>query len=435
MKVRISTIVMTLAATLFGGAAMAQSGVTSLRQPASVQQTAYNDYVYADPQTPSPSPSDQPAAAPACECEDANKPWTLPQPCFLQRMGVTVGGWIDQGYSAAGRRATDGFNGVQTFNDRDREYQLNQLTLVTKRDVNTEGCGVDWGGRLDMVYGTDAFFLQAGGLERNWGQTGMYQMAVPQFYFDIGINDWTIRTGHFYTTLGYEVCTPPDNFFYSHSYSMQYGEPFTHTGMLFMRKVNDQLSFSAGFHRGIDQFDDSALGDDSLGFLGGVTWTSKSERLSLAFSLTASEEGPGNKVTIYSLVGKYKVSDKLTYVAQHDYGQASEPAKAEWYSLNQYLLYQLNDKWSLGGRYEIFRDNNGTRVIGVRPGNTHVGPYEGNFYETSVGLNWKPNPNIVVRPELRWDWFDGTNLGAGPAPFAGDRNDQFVFGMDMIITF
>ena len=53
---------------------------------------------------------------------------------------------------------------------------------------------------------------------------------MPQLYADFAYNRLTVRLGHFYTIIGYEVVTAPDNFFSSHAYTMQYGEPFTHTG-------------------------------------------------------------------------------------------------------------------------------------------------------------------------------------------------------------
>jgi hypothetical protein len=50
----------------------------------------------------------------------------------------------------------------------------------------------------------------------------------------------------------------------------------------------------------------------------------------------------------------------------------------------------------------------------------------GNFYEVSTGLNWKPGNNLTVRPEIRYDWFDGVGL-----PFDdGTKDDMFTAGMD-----
>ena len=53
-----------------------------------------------------------------------------------------------------------------------------------------------------------------------------------KLYFEAGYGDLTVKIGHFYTIIGWEVVTAPDNFFYSHAYTMYNSEPFTHTGVL-----------------------------------------------------------------------------------------------------------------------------------------------------------------------------------------------------------
>ena len=58
-----------------------------------------------------------------------------------------------------------------------------------------------------------------------------------------------MKLGHFYSILGYESVTAPDNFFYSHSYLFQYGEPFTFTGLLGTTKLGD-FTIQAGMTRG-----------------------------------------------------------------------------------------------------------------------------------------------------------------------------------------
>jgi hypothetical protein len=40
--------------------------------------------------------------------------------------------------------------------------------------------------------------------------------------------------------------------------------------------------------------------------------------------------------------------------------------------------------------------------------------------------------NVKIRPELRYDWYDGP----GALPFdGGTQNDQFSGGFDLIVTF
>jgi len=366
-------------------------------------------------------------------------PWTLPQPGIFQQYGIRLGGWVDSGISWVANNPVDRYNGVVTFNDRDGEGQMNQLWFFLERPTAACNCGWDIGGRIDVLYGTDARFTQAvDGLEESWDQRErFYQTALPQFYVDVAYNDWILRAGHFFTILGYEVVPATGNFFYSHSYTMQYGEPFTHTGFLLTRKLGEQWKITAGLHRGNDQFDDTD-GLDAWNFLGGVTWTGAEDWASAAFALSATEQGPGIHQQIYSLVGTLRLTDRWKYVLQHDYGQTFDrntALKADWYGVNQYLFYEINKCWGAGLRMEWFRDEDGTRVTGLGAGNLAQGPFAGDFYEITAGLNWKPHANITVRPEVRWDWFDPRGSTSNHPYDSGDRNSQFLFGCDLIATY
>ncbi len=85
----------------------------------------------------------------------------------------------------------------------------------------------------------------------------------------------------------------------------------------------------------------------------------------------------------------------------------------------------------LGGRFEWFRDDDGVRLGLSRPGNPNKGPYVGDMYSLSLGVNWSPYQNLMLRPEVRWDWFDGAGL-----PFDDGADDrQFLVGMDAIWRF
>jgi len=74
--------------------------------------------------------------------------------------------------------------------------------------------------------------------------------------------------------------------------------------------------------------------------------------------------------------------------------------------------------------------------IGSERGWTGGPGFDGTFQEISLGLNWRPHANLVLRPETRWDWYTGTTDVRGRRPFdAGGRNDQFTFAVDLIATF
>ena len=136
---------------------------------------------------------------------------------------------------------------------------------------------------------------------------------------------------------------------------------------------------------------------------------------------------------------------------QHDLGtdndgsvlnvQTGERRDAQWYGINQYFLYTINPCWAMGLRFEWFRDNDGARVGGI--GDPHgwtLGPnfannqigWAGNFYELTAGVNWTPRERLIVRPEIRWDWYSGSPDGLGRLPYNfGERSNQFTFATDI----
>jgi len=141
---------------------------------------------------------------------------------------------------------------------------------------------------------------------------------------------------------------------------------------------------------------------------------------------------------------KRQMTERLQYVFQNDYGYQehaiADGRGADWYGINQYLLYKLNDRWSLNMRAEWFRDDDGVRVggapdaAGIRM--SDLSGFAGNFYELTLGVNWRPNANITLRPEVRWDSYDGARNIAGQLPFNnGNSSSQFLVATDLILTF
>ena len=262
-----------------------------------------------------------------------------------------------------------------------------------------------------------------------------------QPYADLAFRDWVFRFGHFYTVAGYESPMAVENFFYSHSYTMQYGEPFTHTGMLAKWKLNDRFSVSAGLQRGWDQFEDN---NDKLGFLGAINWASEDEKTTVALSLVSGDEQDVGSATrdLVSFVWTQKLGERWKYVLQSDLGREQDVLAGgqdgEWYGLVNYLYYELNPCWSFGARYEWVNDAAGVRVLGTPAelGGLPIGGVPSHWQEFTVGLNYKPNTNVLLRSELRWDWVDPHNDRVNDGPFDdfSDRS-QFLWGTDLIVRF
>jgi hypothetical protein len=159
----------------------------------------------------------------------------------------------------------------------------------------------------------------------------------------------------------------------------------------------------------------------------------------------------GNR-SMFSTVYTNELNDKVTYVFQNDNGwqfnagafdtlNQSQPGTAQWYGINQYLFYNFSETLVGGMRFEWFRDNNGYRVIsGLRNAlfgvpNSATG-FQGNFWQMSYGLNWKPTNNWIIRPELRYDWYTPDKAN-GNLPFGSnfDKYGQLYGGCDAIWQF
>jgi hypothetical protein len=380
------------------------------------------------------------------------EPWKMPQPCFLQRHKIAVGGWVQQGVTFNSKNPSDGFNGPVATNDMNTHYQLNQMWMFLHRPADNGGCGWAWGGHLDMIYGTDWRFGINHGLEDriNGFDNQDYGLVIPQAYVEVAYNDLSVKLGHMAAILDYEAIPGPLNPFYSHSYSYGYTVPQLVTGVLADYKLSDQVSVQAGFHRGWFMFEDY---DGNLDFMGGIRWHSCDDRTSLAYAISTGRQTfdpvllTDQNRFVHSLVLKHKVTERLEYVLVQNTGfenelsiQGSPPQDAEWYGLNQYLLYKINDCWAANLRVEWMRDDDGLRIAGpgIIPG---VQAYDGfgfagNFYNVTAGLNWRPHPNWVIRPEARWDWYDGLRNPLNELPFdGGESDDQFTAAVDAIFTF
>ena len=402
---------------------------------------------------------------------------------FLKSRGINTYGWINAGIGANNWGSP--FNGPITFNDRNWQGQMNQLYLVNERLLDVEN-GRYFGGRVDLLYGTDYIYTTARGLDGNllnqpnqygvtgapsWASSKDYGLAMPQLYGEVGYGNHAVKFGHFYTIIGYEVVPAIGNFFYTHAYTMQYGEPFTHTGILDTWTVNDQLTVYAGITNGWDNFSDpiNILGpaanpgypgaNSNAAFLGGVSFKNSDQSQSLTVTTSSGNEAGdfvnliGNR-SIISTVYTNKVTDKVTYVFQNDNGWQfnagslaiplasgrGQAGTAQWYGINQYLFYNFTETLIGGMRLEWFRDNNGYRVFNpIRNylvGGPWQGGYQGNFWQATWGLNWRATNNWIIRPELRYDWYSPDQAGT-PLPFGrnNDQYGQFYGGCDAIWQF
>lgn len=398
---------------------------------------ASDDIYYVAQEGAEPSPSDvvpdpdEPVKGKedGCGCEKATKgcgdpcymdPWELvPRTC----RGFKAGGWIQMGYH------TEGANGIgvaapalvrPAFNNYPNTFQMQQAWVYAEKAAETYGHGWDWGYRFDYVYGTDGQDAQSiGSAPGNWDTTWdagvAYGHALPQLYAEVAYNDLSVKVGRFFTIAGYESVMAPQNFFYSHSATFLI-EPFAHTGFVAEWDYSDSVTFYGGWTWGWDTgFErnggDALLAGVSLQLTDALTFAYYTSMGDYAF---AAQQGSDSDGYFHSILLDLSVTDRLTYVLQTDYLDNAlyttifAAPVGPMISVNQYLFYELNDRWALGARFDWVRAD-GTQV---------------EFINMTVGANWRPHPNVVIRPELRVDDFDVPGL-----------QDSTTFGIDAIFTF
>lgn len=404
---------------------------------------------------------------------------------LFKENGLELGGWINGGGTYNANHPSDGFNGAVTFADRANRFQLNQLNLFLQRSVESEGKKWDIGGRFDFLFGTDAIYTQAFGISAfdentgepsdrgNWDlnlcckSTRTYGIALPQAYLEAYLpvgNGLNIKAGHFYTPLGYETVPAPDNFFYTHAYILNSGEPFTHTGFLGSYTVNQNWFVQAGATTGSatggwDGGFDKQL--DNWGGLVNVRWNSNDQKTSIVLGGTYGQTAVNEPWIMYSTVLQRWITSKTHLVLHHTHGWASNISlpggvqNAAWHSINTHLTYDLLRDLSIGIRAERFHDRDGWRVFSpyriLSAMNNKGVSYAGNipfigasadYYAVTLGMNWKPAKrlkiawkpirNISIRKNIRYDRADGIDMAF--RPFDG-RKDQFLFSLDATIPF
>lgn len=332
---------------------------------------------------------------------------------FEEDTGIIYGGWLQGGWHS--RDASSG-PGLSRFNTHPHRWNTHQAWLFAEKVADGRD-GLDWGFRVDALYGVDGADTQAfGNSAGRWDfdngfDHGQFAFAIPQAYIELASGNWSFKAGHFFSLVGYEFVAAPDNFFYSHSFTMYNSEPFTHSGVLGTYNASDSLTLYGGWTSGWNTAFDTFNGGES--FLGGAS-LALSETTIATYMATGGNFGRRGEGYGHSIVLDTQVSDNFNYVIQGDYldTDGDSPLAAldpllndTQYGINQYFLYTLSENVAAGIRYEWWN------VSGI------------SVNDITLGFNLKLRDNLVIRPEIRHDWAPGL-----------DYSETFL-GMDSVLTF
>jgi hypothetical protein len=364
----------------------------------------------------------------------------------LDAAGVTVGGHVEGSWTYNADTPGSHTNFGRSFDVDDQDPTLNQIDLFAEKAVTATGDKFDWGGRVEWIWGGDSRFIHSLGL---FDHVGAYnvpsaddadspdeQFDLNQAYLDLALPVGTglkLRVGKFVTPMGYEVINPTGNLLYSHGYLFNFAIPLTHTGVMGTYNLSDKTAISAGVTRGWD----TSLEDDNDTTSYLVTFSTALSEETKFFANVIS--GPdqfddnGNWRTVIDLIVSTTVGDNVTLALNGDYGYERNShtsvsgSDAQWYGLAGYASVAMCKEASLNVRAEYFNDEDGARVS--------AGVGGAQFAEGTVGLALRPFAkdnlwsNLVIRPEVRWDWSDENVFDDG-----GDNN-QFTAAVDAYFTF
>ena len=342
------------------------------------------------------------------------------------------------------------------FDSEANELLLNQLNLTAERALQPSGDRWDVGFRAEMIYGADARFIHANGL--NFYGSGAplgngitfqehpeNQFDLFQAYVDVGMpvgNGLVLRLGKFESLFG-GLVDPNGNTFYSRSLVFATSHPFTFTGALARYQFTKDLLVEAGFSRGWNQ----ALEDnnDALDAIARVVYRVNEKTVVGFVGVTGPEQDDdnGNYRTLLEATARYQATERLRLIVTGTYGQEAHVTDpnasafgehdARWYAVAGYTNLQVNDMLSFNTRLEFLRDEKGfnTDLAGNTVSGT-LGLTIVPFHENRLGKNFK------LRPEVRLDYSPDERYGGeidATTGFDPDSHYQLTFGIDAIYNF
>lgn len=397
--------------------------------------------------------------------------------CFgsiLEEKGIKVDGWVASSYTGTIKSRNSSL--PVTWNDRSNTFLLQQAWVNVEKATDHDSNSINYGWKVAFLAGSDyRFTLIRGflneqlknttrdpnevGVAGNTFQQNLYGVDIPIFTASawvpgLGGEGTEFTIGRMFCQFGYESVMATATPLLSRSYAFNWAPPFFHVGAMATTVIDKNLTVKNMIVNGNDVFFD---GSQEWRYAGQLVWTSDDGDTSLALGTSigrgkfnagrpngpaqgittvglAFEPAGRNNINVFDIVYTQKLSENLSYAAEVIYGyQQSVPAgatgnagnfnggtgTAHWGSLVNYLTYTISDELSTIARFEIFNDAQGQRT-----------GFEGCYYSTTIGVQYKPCDSVLIRPEVRYD-YNGYSR-----PFdQGLRHGLWSFGAEAIFKF
>lgn len=344
---------------------------------------------------------------------------------WLAERRIKVMGWVDV---SANVSTSDDSNLPDAFAIRaNRGVELQQALFRIERvpdSVQTEH--VDWGFRVDQLYGLDYRYTTMKGvfsdqlIERD--ETYGYDpvMVYGEVYVPDVADGTIFKFGRFILLPGIEAEVSPYNYMFTHSLLYTYF-PYTHMGVLSTSKLSDQWTVQFGLTAGSDV---AAWEDEAeLTPITGFRWTSSSNDDSIYLcTITNSGEASYNNVQMVDAVWTHRFDEDvhtLTEVAYFWQNDVEGFGDVDWYGVSNDLEWALGDDKYASIRNEVWNDDEGQRT-----------GFDSVYTTHTVGLTYKPTDWLIVRPEIKY-----SRAYDRDAYDEGTSADQLAAYVDMVVRF
>jgi hypothetical protein len=339
--------------------------------------------------------------------------------------GLSVRGWAQQGiHENLGGEERDDYRGVD---DDPGVLQLRQAVLVVETEA-AEGEGLAAGGRLKLLYGSDARATRAAGLDVGGSHRGeRFDLLEAVATLEKGGSlPLTLEGGRFLSPHGYESVEAPANDFPSRGLLFTYATPTTHAGGRLTARPSERLSLAYAATRGWDNWEDP---NGRLSHTIGGAYRADGGSPGWAANLTAGpedDEGHHRRVladtTATWMPGGGDTALALNALRGSEEEAAPGGRGARWWGMGAYASRPLGSAASAAIRAEYLRDDGGSRT-----------GTDGRLAQVSASLTLRPIRGFDafrVRIEGRYDRSLAERLFDG-----GRDRDQATLSLDWILEF
>ena len=246
----------------------------------------------------------------------------------------------------------------------------------------------------DFVYGprgADAVFASPQSEVDGFGAFYASSNIMNQLYIYYNLSDsFTLTLGNFNTFLGYEVISPVANFNYSTSYMFSYG-PFSHAGIKADISLSDDASLMFALLNDTDftEYQNLDVDGDIKGYTFGAQLGLYGQYLNFI---------SGDGFSHIDFTGGFDVTDSF-FLGINATSFSADNNAGSFSGLALYPQFALSDSFSIGARYEMFKETDG---FGAVDGDSLMGSADVDNTSFTITGSYTSG-NFIFKPEFRVD--------------------------------